>query len=121
MKRRLYVDPESGLLEDCSASPDSWESSFCVVLRGNEDLWQRYLDAERARGEARQAVLDAAIEEPMTAAEHVLHERDRALSLLMDDLDWSEWLRRNNEIKEAARLLAESADGVRSDAEPSKT
>ena len=107
MKRRLYVDPESGSLEDCSGRPHSWDSPFCVVLRGNEDLWQRYLDADRARDEARRAVLDAAAEESMTAEEQALHARVEELHSMLD-LDSGEWMRRHDEIEDAARRLAES-------------
>ncbi len=106
MRRRLYVDPESGSLEDCSANPDSWDSSFCRVLHGNDELWQRYLEAEAACAEARRAVLDAATCESMTAEEEALHEQMTALHAL-HDLDSEEWMRRSDEIEESARQLAE--------------
>ena len=113
MKRRLYVDPESGSLADCSASPHRWDSAFCVVLRDNEALWQRYLDAERAFTEARQAVLDVTTEEPVTAEEQGLYGRLRDLHS-MGGLDSSEWKCRYNEIKAQAQRLAES-DGQQLD------
>jgi hypothetical protein len=110
-KRHIYVCPESGSLEDCSARPYSWDNSFCRVLRGNEELWQRYLDAERAVDEARQAVLDAATKESLTAEEQVLHDRADDLHMSVDpDIDSGEWLRRNEAIEEEARQLSERGD-----------
>lgn len=111
MKRRLYVSPESGSLEDCSGRPSSWTSSFCVVLRDNEDLWQRYLDAEHACDEARRAVLAATTKEPMTAEEQVLYARAHALYSTRG-LDSSEWLRCCDEIEAEARGLAEGDTGA---------
>jgi hypothetical protein len=106
VKRRLYVDPESGSLEDCSDSPYSWDSSFCVVLRDNEDLWQRYLEADRLCDEARRAVLDVTIREAMTDDEQKLHDAIVQLHHL-HDLNTDEWMRRNDEIKAAAKQLAD--------------
>lgn len=114
MKRRLYVDPESGSLEDCSADPYSWDSSFCVVLRGNEELWQRYLEADRLCHEARRAVLDVTNREAMTDDEQKLHDRLNHLHDL-HDLDTDEWMRQSDEIKAAARQLAASADSTPAD------
>ena len=111
MKRRLYVDPESGGLEDCTGSPYSWDSSFVVILRGHDDLWERFLEAERVLGEARRAVLDAASRESMTAEEQALHDRCEELHML-HDLDSGEWMRRHDEIEEAAKALALRDDGA---------
>ena len=112
MKRRIYVSPESSSpLEDCSRRPGVWDSSFDVVLRGNEELWQRYLDAERALDEACRAVLDAATEEPMTPEEQALHARVDELHSTYD-IDSAEWLRRSDEIEAAARRLAEGDVGA---------
>lgn len=117
MKRHIYVCPESGSLEDYTSRPYSWDSSFCVVLRDNEDLWQSYLAAERACDEARRAVLDATTEEPLTAEEQVLHDRADDLHMSAGpDIDAGEWLRRNEVIEEEARKLAE-----RQDEEPLRT
>lgn len=110
MKRRIYVDPGCGHLEDCSARPHSWDNSGCVVLR-DEVLWQRYLDAECACEEVRQAVLAAATEESMTSEERVLYERVDELHLMLD-LDSGEWMRRHDEIEAEARRLAESDAGA---------
>lgn len=106
MKRRIYIDPECGHLEDCSARPHSWDSSGCVVLR-DDALWQRYLDAERASEEARQAVLAVATEEPMTAEERALHTRVDELHSTLLGIDSGEWMRRHDEIEAEARRLAE--------------
>jgi hypothetical protein len=111
VKRRLYVSPASGSLEDCSARPSSWDSSFCVVLRGNEELWQRYLDAERICDEARHAVLEATTKEPMTAEELALYARAHVLYSTCD-LDSSEWMSRCDEIEAEARRLAEGDTGA---------
>jgi hypothetical protein len=106
VKRRIYIEPECGHLTDCSARPHSWDSSGCVVLR-DDTLWQRYLDAERACEEARQAVLAVATEEPMTPEEQALHEREDELHMMLG-LDSGEWMRRHDEIEAEARRLAES-------------
>jgi hypothetical protein len=105
VKRRIYIDPECSLLEDCSARPYSWDSSRCVVLR-DDALWQLYLDAERACEEARQAVLAAATDEPLTDEECALHARVAELHST-PGINSGEWLRRNDEIEAEARRLAE--------------
>lgn len=107
MKRRIYMAPDSGSLEDCSTQPFSWDSSFCVVLHGNDELWQRYLDAERACAVARRAVVAATTKEPMTPEEQALYDRIIALHEL-DDHDSEAWMRQSAEIEEAAKKLAES-------------
>jgi hypothetical protein len=106
MKRRIYMAPDSGSLEDCSTRPYSWDSPFCVVLHGNDELWQRYLDAERACEEARRAVIVATTKEPMTPEEQVLYDRVIELHEL-DDHDSEEWMRQSDEIEEAAKKLSE--------------
>jgi hypothetical protein len=111
MKRRIYDSPESCALSDCTGRPSSWNSSFVVVLRGHEELWQRYLEAERALDEARRAVLAAATEEPMSPEEQVLHDRAEALHSTLD-IDSIEWMRRHDEIEAAAMKLAESDVGA---------
>jgi len=108
-KRRLYVHPDSGSIEDCSARPYSWNSPACVVLRDHEDLWQRYIDAENACDDARDAVLAAAIEEPMTAEEQELHARVTKLHEQIH-LDSTEWMRCHDEIEAAAKQLAENGN-----------
>lgn len=108
-RRRIYLGPGSDI-EDQSGDPGIWDSSWCHVLR-DEQLWQRFLDAQRALDEVRRAVAAAATEEPLSAEEQALRERAEELHATQG-LDSAEWMRRYDEIKDAALKMAESGEGA---------
>jgi hypothetical protein len=85
MRRRIYIDPESGL-QDNTGMPYLWDVDEDFEPQGtrtgalyDEDLWQEYLNACEHADNLRRIVISKLVNEPFDDVERTAAEEAQAL------------------------------------------